>query len=189
MAATAGVAWANTLTLVAPMGSAARTLGPLKLGFKTASLGMTLAAWKAAPFPGLATPHLSADCAPSGIAQAGGAPPVFESCRYLTRYGGTEFSRAFPLFGRFLARNARYDFVGDRLSRIEFRTSIDAFNDVVAWLDQTYGGESETLRAQTQRRGAVEYRVTKIWRLAGGSIQLVDPSSAPNQLEVIFTSR
>jgi hypothetical protein len=156
---------------------------------------MTIEEWKALPYPGPSSEHATARCS-YGPAGAAASDPQGESAKQSTAvevcaYVAPEAEdEAFPLMKTFLARSPTYYFGGGRLSKIEFHTSIDAFNDVMALLEAKYGPASQTLRDDVRLDNSFDLpRVKKIWRQANGSIQLVDPSSAPAQLEVQFTAR
>jgi hypothetical protein len=156
---------------------------------------MTVEQWKSLPYPGPSSERATARCsydpveAPPGDPQGESAkqPTAVEVCTYVAPEAADE---AFPLMKTFLARNPRYYFVGGRLSKIEFHTSIDAFNDVMALLETRYGPASQTVRDDLKMTSGFDLpRVRKIWRQANGSIHLIDPSSTPTQLAVQFTAR
>jgi hypothetical protein len=87
-------------------------------------------------------------------------------------------------------RDPKYDFVGGRLSRVEFRTSIDAFNDLTARFEARYGPANQTLRDDVETRSGLDLpRVRKIWRLPSGTVEIIDPATPPTQLDVQFTGR
>ncbi|HEX4196509.1 MAG TPA: hypothetical protein VHZ26_03620 [Caulobacteraceae bacterium] len=151
------------------------------IGFMGARLGMGLAAWKALAYPGRNPGDVAAACA-AGRASAGGLV-----CTYAQRAGGLSLPLSIPLSGSWLVRDPQYDFVGGRLSRIEFHTSIDAFNALTARFEARYGPASQTLHDDVTTRGGLDLpRVRMIWRLPAGSIEIVDPTTPPNQLAVRF---
>jgi hypothetical protein len=165
---------------------------PATLQLKGAELGMTLDAWRALPFPGTPSPRVAASCSTDGAAKVG-APrtavstkPSVTVCTYASRYGDITLPQPFPLTSRSLARDPRYSFTEGRLTTIEFDTSIDAFNDLVALFISRYGPEQRTIRDQI---GPHHWpRVRKIWRLPAASILLTDPAARPGQLSVQFRS-
>ncbi|QUD89520.1 hypothetical protein [Phenylobacterium montanum] len=157
------------------------------LQFDGARLGMTLDQWKALPFPGVAPANLLRVCTPdlaSSRAAAAGPSRQVE-CSYATRYGPETLVQSFPLTKRFLARAPHYFFSQNRLVKIEFRTSVDAFDDVVAQFQKQYGAASRTSRDDVRAGdGLALPRVRVLWRLRKGTVEVTDPSSVPNLLEV-----
>ena len=152
------------------------------IGFMGAQLGMGLDAWKALAYPGHGPNEVVAACAAGPASAPGGVV-----CTYAQRAGSFDLPLSIPLSGTWLVRDPRYDFVGGRLSRIEFRTSIDAFNDLTARFEAKYGPATQTLNDDvTTRDGRDLPRVRKIWRLPAGSIEIVDPTTPPTQLAVRF---
>jgi hypothetical protein len=167
------------------------------VGFMGAQLGMGLADWKALAYPGRNPAQVQAQCAHEAAiattpkrgrhaaAPAPAAPTLV--CTYTSRLGGVDLL-SIPLADNFLVRQPQYDFTGGRLSKIEFRTSIDAFNDLTARFEARYGPASQTLRDDVTLSDGLDLpRVRKIWRLPGGSVEIVDPSARPTQLAVQFT--
>jgi hypothetical protein len=153
--------------------------GPAQgLEFEAARLGMSLADWKGLPNPaGGPYSRAQADCR-----AAAGDLTV---CSYETHYGDFVLPQSFPLNSQYQAHELKYYFTNGRLSRVEFLTSIDAFNDIVAALEAKYGPASQTIRDQTPPTySRKEPRVQKIWRLASGVVRVVDPSSRENRLIV-----
>ena len=169
------------------------------VGFMGARLGMGLADWKALAYPGRSPAQVQAACAnqaPPAAAEAerhaavSGPAPAAPAlvCTYTSRLGGVVLPLTIPLAGRFLVRQPQYDFTGGRLSKIEFHTSIDAFNDLTARFEGRYGPASQTLRDDVTLSDGLDLpRVRKIWRLPGGSVEIIDPSARPTQLAVQFT--
>ena len=160
--------------------------GPGALSFGGASLGMSKADWLQLVPSGVTTGRAAASCAPAaGVAAAGAAV----SCTYATRYGQVTLPQAIPLSGGYLARAPTYVFVGDRLRRIEFRTSLNAFNALDARFTQRFGPPSLTLRqAVPTHSGPKLDRVVRAWRAPGGVVRIIDPSTArPDSLSVVYT--
>ena len=145
--------------------------------FLNAEIGMTLAEWKALHGPGGSTPEAQADCWPD--------PSGAVVCTYATNYGKVTLTQSVSISKRYVTQDLRYYFSSDRLSRIEFHTSIDAFNAVVAAIEATYGPATETIRDVGLRYDGWRLpRVQKVWRLRSGLIEVTDPSSRANELAV-----
>lgn len=178
-----------------PSGLARRVAPSPALEFRGARLGMTIEDWKSLPFPGKSSDPVSRTCknGPAGIIGAGlsgesskPTAPV-EICSYASP---DETDKSFTLTKTYLVRRPQYDFVNGQLSKIEFHSSINAFNDVMALLDGTYGPATQTLRDSVKVVDGFDMpRVQMIWRRTNGTIQLVDPSSTPAQLVVRFAAR
>jgi hypothetical protein len=152
------------------------------IGFMGARLGMGLAAWKAMAYPGRNPGDVSAACTAGRALSPGGVV-----CTYAQRAGGLSLPLSIPLSGSWLVRDPQYAFVGDRLSKIDFRTSIDAFNALTARFEARYGPASQTLRDDVTTRSGIDLpRVRMIWRLPTGSIEIIDPTTPPTQLAVRF---
>jgi hypothetical protein len=182
---------AATMTLAghgaAMAGEALPTSAPMgDIGFMGAQLGMGLDAWKALAYPGRDPGQVAAACV-SG--QAGTAPGTVV-CTYAERAGGVALPLSLPLTKTWLVRDPTYDFVDGRLGGITFHTSIDAFDDLSARFEAKYGPASQIQRDDVKTCSGLDLpRVRKIWRLSGGSIEIVDPTTPPTQLAVQFTGR
>jgi hypothetical protein len=169
------------------------------LDFEGARLGMTIAAWKALPYPGRSKAHVIAACSddPSAVirdaltAESGRRRGGAIVCAYITHYGQKVLVQPFALTKVYFARTPLYEFVGGKLSKIAFRTSIDAFNDLMARLQSRYGPVNQTVRDEVNLRDDLRVPgVKEIWRRSDGMIDIDDPSaSAPNDLTVQFISR
>jgi hypothetical protein len=166
------------------------------MAFKGARIGMTLDQWRSAPYPGTGGDHPASVCSPGGGAGFGSAarqsstasPAVI--CAYVDRVGDETLPQSFALTKTYLARRPTYDFVAGRLETIEFHASIDAFDDVMAMFDETYGPATETVRDLVRDAfGGDRPRVQKIWRLPAGDIRVTDPSSRPDELSVQISGR
>lgn len=145
--------------------------GPLQL--EGARLGMALSDWKALSSP--AEAGARAACAPAASTLVCG-------------YAAPNEEVSLPLVKSYRMRRPRYYFVAGTLSKIEFHTSIDAFNDVMAMLEAKYGPASQTLRNSVDVGDNIYWpRVKKIWRLPGGTIELTDPASPASQIAVQFS--
>jgi hypothetical protein len=166
------------------------------LFFGSARLGMSLVQWKASTPPGAPAPGLQATCsneaepaAPSGVKiSASRSEPGDVVCSYVTHLGPYVIAQDFPLTRTYLARNPTFTFVSGKMDKIEFRSSIDAFDDLVAVFDAKFGPAAETIRDQVRTsHGQPLDRVQKTWRLRGGLVRITDPSARPDQLVVDFT--
>lgn len=155
--------------------------GPLE--FDGAKLGMSLQQWKALPPP-------SPDPRATPICEAGaGAAPV-TACSYAARFGAYELPEPAPLAGRFLARKQTYRFVGGALTCIEYRSSIDAFDVLVAKLKAQYGRPSRIVHSPATPAGQLGAPSVEVdWTLPNGQVRLVDPSPDPNRLMVRLQAR
>jgi len=170
------------------------------VGFMGARLGMGLAGWKALAYPGRNPAQVQTRCANEAppaaptkgrrrvVAGASGSAAAILVCTYTSRLGGVALPLSIPLAESFLVRQPQYDFTSGRLSKIEFRTSIDAFNDLTSRFESRYGPASQTLRDDVTLSDGLDLpRVRKIWRRPGGSVEIIDPSARPTQLAVQFT--
>ncbi len=165
--------------------------------FNGAVLGMTLDQWKALPNPSGAGEPAIAACSAAGDpasprrvagSSVTSAPTVV--CAYVERDRDETRPLWIPISKHYFARGPRYWFVGGRLSRIEFQSSIDAFNDVMAAMKSKYGpattGRLDTIKS---RDGLDLDRVQEVWRLSGGTIRMTDPSPRPDELTVRMSRR
>lgn len=155
--------------------------GPGALSFGGAMLGMSKADWLQLVPGGVTAGRAAATCAP--------APDATVSCTYATRYGQETLPQAIPLSGGYLAREPTYVFVSDRLRRIEFRTSLNAFNALDARFTQRFGPPSLTLRQTLPAHSGPKLnRVVRAWRAPGGVVRIIDPSTARlDSLSVVYT--
>jgi hypothetical protein len=166
------------------------------LHFGSARLGMSLAQWKASALPGPPAAGLQTTCSneaepavPVGVKiSASRSEAGALVCSYVTRLGPNVLPQYFPLTKTYLARSPTFTFVSGKLYKIEFRSSIDAFDDLVAIFEGKFGPAGETIRDQVRTSyGQPLPRVQKIWRLSGGLVRITDPSARPDQLVVDFT--
>ncbi len=140
---------------------------------------MSLEQWKALPPPGPKGGRDASVCAKS----AQGAL----ACSYAARYGSFILPEPVSLEGHYLARRAAYDFVGGKLACIEFRSSVDAFNVLMARMKAQYGAPTRTMRDSIEAAGVELPRVRVAWDLPAGHVLLTDPSSNPDRLMVQLT--
>lgn len=155
----------------AAQGAAApQSNGPLQ--FDSARLGMGLSDWKGLPAPG--------DAGATTACSAAGASVV---CGYVA----PDEEVSLPLVKTYRVRRPQYTFVSGTLSKIEFHTSIDAFNDVMAMLEAKYGPATQVLRDSVDVGDGIHWpRVRELWRLGSGTIELTDPAKPASQLAVAF---
>jgi hypothetical protein len=186
------------VVLLAGPAAANQPVPPAQAGdieFMGVRLGTGLAEWKALAFPGRDSDQVAATCSSAPARTSKGGPSTAQAqptvvCGYVAKSGSVDLPPSLPLTGNFLVRDPKYEFVGGRLSSIAFHTSIDAFNDLTTRFEARYGPASQTLYDDVKTRGGYDIpRVRKIWRLAGGSIEITDPTNPPTQLEVQFTGR
>ncbi len=79
-------------------------------------------------------------------------------------------------------------FVDGRLARIRVRASADAYNDVVALLQNEYGAPSSTLRDTIKSPAGRLQRVRKRWLTPGGSVAIFDPSGNRDELSLRYST-
>jgi hypothetical protein len=166
------------------------------LEFNGARLGMSLSEWKLMPRAEGSPADVTATCSDEAVPDSASrvkfstsapAPPLVV-CSYAARLGGYMLSEDLPLTKTYFARNPKYYFLSGRLAKIEFRSSINAFGDLVAVFEAKFGQESQTIRDQIRTPFGLKLpRVQKIWRLPDGLVRIVDPSASLDQLVVDFT--
>lgn len=143
-----------------------------------AKLGMSLADWQALPRPGPDADHVATACKPV-VADAERL-----QCRYVVRYGAYQLPVSFPLVGSRRIRRPVFEFVGGRLAAIRFRTTTDAFNQLMTVLQRGYGAPQTIVRDSVRVEGVTLPRIRATWRGRGETVTLTDPSSNPDRLEV-----
>lgn len=164
------------------------------LAFDGAKLGMSQAEWESLRPPAGVGLTAVPTCAPVRRAlpdhalslgvRSGATGSV--ACDYAARFGHYVLPHSFRLDSRFRANGLRYLFVGGRLREIDFRTSIDAFNDVTAMLKQSFGAPKTLVRDRLRTADGQRQSVRMTWRLPVGEVTLTDPSPNPVQLSVRF---
>jgi hypothetical protein len=166
------------------------------LAFKGAELGMSLADWKAAPFPARTSNPVAAACSndPSGAA-AGLKVTAAQArlgeivCTYISAEPGSPDWEVIPITDQIMADHVIYGFRAGRLTSISYQTSVDAFDNVVARIKAQIGPSSEVQRDLLHTRWGVDLqRVKMFWRTPDGSAQLVDPFARPDKLSVTLSS-
>ena len=186
---------AGAILAAAAMTAGAGMAGePMALSFDGATLGMSIADWKSLAPPAGVGLDAAPICAsvtqarePPSRAIAASLPPAdTQACGYDARIGHDLLPRTVPLDQRYRATGVRYLFVGGRLEEIDLAASIDAFNDVMAMLEQKYGPPTQTARDWTHTSMGRVARVRQTWRTAAGVVTLVDPAADPVQLTVRF---
>jgi hypothetical protein len=167
------------------------------LEFKGAELGMTLAQWKAQPFPGQAQTAVSPVCSDDpkaarldmAITPAETQAGVI-ACTYV--YGpadGDGPRHPVPMDDRLTADHVLYKFRDGRLISIRYLVTIDAFDDIVARLDALTGAHGTVQRDLMKAgSGAKLARVRMDWTTPMGRIELSDPASRANRLSVTLST-
>jgi hypothetical protein len=159
--------------------STALAVSPPPLQFQGTPLGTPLQAWLQKPFGDPSRPRVRPVCAKPSA----GAPSTV--CRYVARYGAITVGESFPLVGRYRARDVRYRFSAGRLSEVDFSTSSDGFDLVMARLKRRYGQPVQVLRDTAAYPHDIRLpRVRAIWRTPGGRVELIDPAASPTRMTV-----
>jgi hypothetical protein len=166
------------------------------LEFKGAELGMSLADWKAAPFPARISSPVAAVCSndPQGAAaglKVTAAQARFGEivCTYVSAGTGSPDWQVIPITDQFMADHVIYGFRAGRLTSITYQTSADAFDNVVARIKAQIGPSSQVQRDRMPTRWGVDLqRVKMFWRTPAASAQLVDPSTRPDKLSVTLST-
>ncbi len=93
-----------------------------------------------------------------------------------------------PLGGRQIAHDITYEFVGGRLARIRFLTSIDAYNRVRARLDGRFGPPANIVRDAIRIDQSFETPHLKAyWRNGRSTILLNDPERDGRSISVTYS--
>lgn len=168
-----------------------------QLEFKGAELGMTLADWKAQPFPGHAQAAVSPVCSDDpkaarldmAISPAEKQAGVI-ACTYI--YGpadGDGPRHPVPMDDHLTADHVLYKFHDGRLVSIRYLVTVDAFDDIVARLDALTGAHATLRRDQIKAElGEKLPRVRMSWRTTHGEVELSDPANQANRLSVTLTT-
>ncbi len=134
-------------------------------GFQDAQLGETLADWR------------------RGGDRAGPCQPV-KGALSATLCA----ARPAPLGGRQIAHDLTYEFVGGRLARIRFLTSIDAYDRVRARLDGRFGPPVNIVRDAIKIDQSFETPHLKAyWRNGRSTIVVNDPERDGRSLSVTYS--
>lgn len=156
-----------------PVAAEARTPPePVKIvryGLDQAELGMSLADWRAA-----SPDNMQAACTPaphqSQVVVCEASP------------------RPAPRGGYLSEQDRRAIFVDGVLAQVSFSTTIDAFDGVMARLDQTFGRPAEVVRDTIRLQdGLVLPRVQMTWTNGLATIRLTDPEAPGGLMHVRAT--
>jgi len=151
---------------VPPAQAAAEPVKIVRYGLDHAELGMSLADWRAA----------SPDNAQAACALAPSHPQVVVC---------DAPPRPAPKGGYLDEQNRRAVFVDGVLARVSYSTTIDAFDGVMARLDQTFGRPARVVRDTIRLQdGLVLPRVQMTWTNGLATIRLTDPE-APGGLMTV----
>jgi len=185
------------LMLMAALATSGATLAPAPDGLDLTGvrLGMTREAWKALPFPGVSSGRVEPVCSDDPEAPQNGFFSVAIDrvagvvvCGYRTRYG--RFSLPQPIeLGPLQVRRLRFAFIKGRLSSIEYRTSVDAFNDLMTRLTARYGPPARLVRDNVRTELGAFPRVRQTWNTSRGRIDLVDPVQPFTDLSVRLSAQ
>ena len=192
---------AASIVLVLAAAVARAAPGQASLDIKAAPFGMSLAAWKASPFPGKASSGVepvcsdrpgaatllstSAGASPDSV--SAGASPDSVVCGYFGRYGRFLLPESLAVAPRLTTTQARYRFVAGRLRGIEYRFSVNAFDDLTARLNKLYGAPLSVARDTIKTEAGGYPRVRLIWAAPQGRIELTDPVAPYTKLGVRLT--
>ncbi len=171
--------------------SASAPPAPDGLDLAGVHLGMTRQAWKTLKFPGATSARVEPVCSDEPATATGGLLPAGTDlkagvvvCGYLSRYGRYYLPQVISLGLRLQARHLRFTFVNGRLSSMEYRASVDAFNDLTARLTARYGPPTKLVRDTVRTELGAFPRVRQTWRTSRGQIELVDPVQPFTDLSV-----
>ena len=92
------------------------------------------------------------------------------------------------LDAHYRASDLRYLFVRGRLTQVQFKASIDAYNDVTTMLEHQYGPPTRTTQEQAHGPDGRFARVIETWWSPLGQIVLTDPSDQRTELQVSLSS-
>lgn len=136
---------------------------PVRYGFDGAQLGTDFALWRA-----------SSPAARNIPCREGGSNAV-QIC----------VVPATDLGGGYVARDLTFTFVDEKLAAIDFRTSIDGFNNATADLKRRFGEPTNIVRDSLKSvDGVVMPHVAMIWRNGRSTIRLSDPIKTSLALSV-----
>jgi len=156
----------STASSFASSGAASSSAAAPIYGFADAQMGEGIDAWRAAK-----PTRAALDC------PALPHRPDTRICR------GADVA----LGGGYFARQVDYTFVGGRLARISFRSSIDAFDNVTAALKGRFKAPDKIVRDMIKDNWNARYHVAMQWKNGRSTITLSDPLPNTTQLEVRFT--
>ena len=154
------------MPLAAPPALPAPPPAPVRYGFRKAEIGMDLASWRAS-----APQRQSAPCAASS--------PGVLVCRTPDQ----------PLGGDYRVRELSSTFVGGRLAKVSFSTSIDAFPFATAELKRAFGPPADIRRDRVRLQNGLDLpHVLMTWRNGRSTIRLSDPALRGGRLNVTIAS-
>jgi hypothetical protein len=164
--------------------------------FNGARLGMSLEDWRARPFPGssAAVPNAKPICSDEALAKPAGLIASTETsadsvvCAYLSHYGRYFLNETLPINRKYTAQAVRYVFRNDRLFRIEYQTTADAYDDLASQFDARYGPSIKLVRDTVATANGRYFRVTQTWRTPDLIVDLTDPVAGTSRLSISFTS-
>jgi hypothetical protein len=174
----------------------AATAAPDPLAIQNVHLGMSLEAWKALPFPGAPSNHVQPICTDDAVGEAGGLLPTASPrvagtvvCGYFSRYGRFNLPKAIALGPGIEAEWVGFDFLGGRLSSIDYRTSADVYDDLLAGLTARFGPPSRGMEDDVRTGIGLVPRVRQTWNTPQGVITLVDPVQPFTQIGIRLSAR
>jgi hypothetical protein len=143
---------------------------------------MTLDAWKALPFSGSSSSQARPVCTDGTQTISSGLLPARSDlnagavvCGYFIEYGRFTLPEPVALGPRIVTKRLRFTFEGGRLSAIEYRTSVNVYDDLVARLNARYGPSSRLVRDSVKTSAGDYPRVRRTWQAPDGQIELIDP--------------
>lgn len=179
------------LVLAFSWGAVIAAPAPDGLELPGVNLGMTLDAWKALSFPGADPAHVEPVCTDHSanpeyelVATAADRKAGVVVCAYLGRYGRFTLPQAIVLGPEIQARRLRFTFVKGRLSSIEYRTSVNVYNDLTARLNARYGPTVGVVRDSIKTELGPYPRVRQAWNTPRGRIELTDPVRPVSDMSV-----
>lgn len=185
------------LSLLGAGAASAAPAGGGAFAFTGAHLGMSLADWRALPFPGgpdaRVKPACSGEAGTSRIALFDLTPAERKSgavvCGYVIRYGDVALAQGIRPAKDREPVQVRYVFMNRRLSDIRYRASRDAFDRITARLKAAYGPPRAIVRDQVRTEIGQLQRVHMSWATPVGSAVLTDPADGRLDLAVELSSR
>lgn len=181
------------LIVVATCFVPALTRAATPLSFMGAQMGMTVDEWRSLAPPEGAGPDALPACSSDPRVEAVNANNPLSAtqaasgvvtCSYVSQFGDWILTHSVKLDARYRASDVKYLFDHGRLAEIRFAAPIDAFSDVMSMLKGECGPPTATQSDQIRTADGRFARVTQTWRVAGGTIKLVDPAGGLTQLEV-----
>jgi len=181
------------LMIGAALATVSASAAPAPDGLELAGvhLGMTRQAWEVLKFPGATSARVGPVCSDEPAIATDRLLPAATDlkagvvvCGYLSRYGRFRLPQVINLGPRLQVRHLRFTFVRGRLSSIEYRASIDVFDDINGRLTARYGSPAKLARDSVRTELGAFPRVRETWRTSRGQIELVDPVQPFTDLSV-----